>query len=273
MTNVVDLSSLKGVAEPLLSLTGISKSFGGVQALHNATINVSRGTIHALIGPNGAGKTTLFNIAAGVVSQSSGCVIFQGHDVSGLSSQQRAAAGLQRTFQNLQTFWELTALEIVMVGQHLNWEHGFWKSLFAAPSIQHANAQARLVAEQMLERVGIAHLRNEYPGGMSYGALKRLDVARALAAGPTLLLMDEPAAGLNPSETSAMGELIRQIAGEGITVLLVEHDMKLVMNIAEWVIVLNHGTVLTEGAPRDVSQNPEVVSAYLGASRIARRRR
>jgi branched-chain amino acid transport system ATP-binding protein len=259
-------------AQPLLSLTGVSKSFGGLQALQNASFEVRQGTIQALIGPNGAGKTTVFNIAAGVVHPSSGRVLFQGRDISALSSQQRAAAGLQRTFQNLHTFWELTALEIVMVGQHLNCEHGFWKSLLAVPSVQKANAKARLVAEHMLERVGIAHLANEYPGAMSYGALKRLDVARALAADPTLLLMDEPAAGLNPSETSAMGELIRQIAGEGVTVLLVEHDMTLVMNIAEWVVVLNHGNVLAQGAPRDVSQNPDVVRAYLGASGIARRR-
>jgi branched-chain amino acid transport system ATP-binding protein len=258
-------------SRPLLEVRNLSRSFGGVKAVEDVSFVVNAGRINALIGPNGAGKTTLFNLVAGVVRPSAGHVALGERDVTELSTAERAIAGLQRTFQNVQTFSELTALESVMVGAHLRSDARFLAALLNLPTIRRANAAASARAEKLLHRVGLDAFRNSRPDAMPYGALKRLDIARALAAEPKLLLMDEPAAGLNPAETAAMRDLIADISRQGVTVLLVEHDMKLVMSIAEAIVVLDHGQKLAEGTPDEIRRNPDVVRAYLGGG-ITRRR-
>jgi branched-chain amino acid transport system ATP-binding protein len=255
----------------LLEIRNLSRAFGGVKAVDDVSFVVNAGRIHALIGPNGAGKTTLFNLVAGVVRPSAGHVLLRERYVTELSTAERAQAGLQRTFQNLQTFSELTALESVMVGAHSRSDTSFLKALFNLPAIRRANAEARDRAEMLLQHVGLDAYRSSRPDAMPYGALKRLDIARALAAEPKLLLMDEPAAGLNPAETATMRDLIADIARQGVTVLLVEHDMKLVMSIAETIVVLDHGQKLAEGTPDEVRRSPEVIRAYLGGG-VTRRR-
>jgi len=261
------------IAAPLLTVTGLTKRFGGVAAVDDVSFTVEPGRIHALIGPNGAGKTTLFNLVAGVLPPSAGRAMLAGQDMTDLLPADRARAGLQRTFQNLQIFSELSAMGNVMAGGHLRTRHGFLACLFGLPSIRRANAEAADRAEALMRRVGLGeHLRSPATG-LSYGMLKRLEIARALAAEPRLLLLDEPAAGLNHSETNEIDALIRSVVADGVTVLLVEHDMKLVMSLSDHIVVLDHGRKIAEGTPEVVRRDPAVVQAYLGAGGVRRRRR
>jgi branched-chain amino acid transport system ATP-binding protein len=258
---------------PLLSVAGLIKEFGGLRAVDDVSFDVMPGRIHTLIGPNGAGKTTLFDLVAGVIAPTSGRVTFAGADITRLPPMRRARAGLQRTFQNLQTFSELSAIENVMVGRHLHSRSGFLPSLLGLPGVRRSNREAQEAAEGLMRTVGLSAYLGARADSLPYGALKRLDIARALAARPRLLLLDEPAAGLNPSETAAMTDLIRMIAADGITVLLVEHDMKLVMSLSEHIVVLDRGRKLAEGTPEAVRADPAVVTAYLGSGVIRRRRK
>jgi branched-chain amino acid transport system ATP-binding protein len=260
-------------ATALLTVTGLTKRFGGVAAVDEVSFNVEPGRIHALIGPNGAGKTTLFNLVAGVLAPSAGRVSLAGQDVTDLSPAERARAGLQRTFQNLQIFSELSAIGNVMAGGHLRTKHGFLACLLGLPSIRRADAEAADRAEILMRRVGLGDQLDAPATGLSYGMLKRLEIARALAAEPRLLLLDEPAAGLNHSETNEIDGLIRSVVADGITVLLVEHDMKLVMSLSDHIVVLDHGRKIAEGTPELVRHDPAVVQAYLGAGGGRRRRR
>jgi branched-chain amino acid transport system ATP-binding protein len=258
---------------PLLEVAGLVKEFGGVHAVDDVSFHVVPGRIHALIGPNGAGKTTLFNLVAGVTAPTSGRVMFAGADITALPPMLRARAGLQRTFQNLQTFGELSAIENVMVGRHLHSGAGFLPAMLGLPGVRRSNRQAAAAAEALMRTVGLAAYLGARADSLPYGALKRLDIARALAAAPRLLLMDEPATGLNTAETAAMMELIRGIAAGGVTVLLVEHDMKLVMNLSEHIVVLDRGRKLAEGTPEAVRADPAVIAAYLGSGAVRRRRK
>jgi branched-chain amino acid transport system ATP-binding protein len=258
---------------PPLSAKSLVKRFGGVAAVDDVTIEIGRDEIVGLIGPNGAGKTTLFDLVAGVIAPTSGRVMFAGADVTRLPPMLRARAGLQRTFQNLQTFGELSAIENVMVGHHLHSRSGFLPSLLGLPDVRRSNREAQEAAEGLMRTVGLSAYLGARADSLPYGALKRLDIARALAARPHLLLLDEPAAGLNPSETAAMTELIRMIAADGITVLLIEHDMKLVMSLSEHIVVLDRGRKLAEGTPEAVRADQAVVAAYLGSGAIRRRRK
>ena len=257
----------------LLSVRGLGKRFGGLAAVEDVSFDVSPGRIHALIGPNGAGKTTLFNLVAGVLAPSSGQVVLAGADITALTPARRAVAGLQRTFQNLQIFSELSAIENVMVGGHLRTPHSFLGCLFGLPAIRRANAEAADRAEALMHRVGLGAHLSARATSLSYGMLKRLEIARALAAAPSLLLLDEPAAGLNAAETNDIDELIRSVVADGVPVLLVEHDMKLVMSLSDHIVVLDHGRKIAEGAPDSVRQNPAVVQAYLGVGVTRRKRR
>jgi branched-chain amino acid transport system ATP-binding protein len=259
-------------AVPLLTMAGLTKEFGGVHAVDDVSFDVVPGRIHALIGPNGAGKTTLFNLVAGVTAPTAGRVIFAGRDITGLPPVQRARAGLQRTFQNLQTFGELSAIENVMVGRHLHSHTGFLSALIGLPGVRRSNRAAQDAAERLMRTMGLSAYLGARADALPYGALKRLDIARALAAEPRLLLMDEPAAGLNPAETAVMMDLIRTIAAGGVTVVLVEHDMKLVMNLSEHIVVLDRGRKLAEGPPDAVRANKAVIEAYLGSGATRRRR-
>ncbi len=249
----------------LLEVDGLTKSFGGLSAIESLAFNVAEGQIHSIIGPNGAGKTTLFNMISGLYSPSAGRIRYSGRDVTGAAPHMLAAAGISRTFQNLQVFFNMSAIENVMVGRHLHENRNLFATLVRLPAIARGNAEARERAADLMSYVGLGAYVRVDPGSMPYGALKRLEIARALAAQPRLLLLDEPAAGLNPRETGEIDQLIQKVKDSGVTVVLVEHDMKLVMNISDRILVLNYGRKLAEGDSDEVRRNPEVVAAYLGA--------
>ncbi|HEX5999248.1 MAG TPA: ABC transporter ATP-binding protein [Hyphomicrobiaceae bacterium] len=249
----------------LLQVEGLAIHFGGLAAVDDLSFEVPPGRIYSIIGPNGAGKTTLFNMISGVYHAGSGRIRFAGQDVTGLEPHRLARLGLSRTFQNLQIFFRLTALENVMVGRHLHEPKGILAHALRLPSVRRANRDCAAKAHDLLKFVGLGPDAERIAGGLPYGALKRLEIARALASEPRLLLLDEPAAGCNPVETEAIDGLIQQIARQGITVALVEHDMKLVMKISDRILVLDRGRRLAEGSAAEVRANPDVVRAYLGS--------
>jgi branched-chain amino acid transport system ATP-binding protein len=248
-----------------LAVNDVAISFGGVVAVAGVSFVVAPREIFAIIGPNGAGKTTLFNIIAGHYRPSRGRVTLQGDDVTGLAPHLLARHGLSRTFQNLQVFFRMTAAENVMVGRHLHERRALLPHLFALPSVLRQNRATRRKAEELLAFVGLSALADQPAGTMPYGALKRLEIARALATEPKVLLLDEPAAGCNAVETEEIDAVIQKVAASGVAVVLVEHDMKLVMKISSCIHVLDQGRTLAEGTAAEVRANPEVVKIYLGA--------
>ncbi|CCG41222.1 ABC transporter ATP-binding protein [Magnetospirillum molischianum] len=248
----------------LLRIENLSKEFGGVHAIEDLSFTVDPGTIHSIIGPNGAGKTTLFNLMTGVYAPSAGRVLFQGKPVTGRKPFELAAMGMSRTFQNLQIFFNMTVLENVMVGHHLHLDCRLIPSLLTLPGLRRRDREARDTCAALLEFVGLSRYLDADAAQMPYGALKRLEIARALAAGPRLLLLDEPAAGLNATESREIDDVIKRIAASGVTVVLVEHDMKMVMGISDHILALDYGRKLAEGTPAEVRANPEVIAAYLG---------
>ena len=248
----------------LLAAKGISIGFGGVQALSDVTFAVEPGEIFAIIGPNGAGKTTLFNVISGLYAAQQGRVTLKGEEVTGLPAHVLARRGLSRTFQNLQIFFRMTAAENVMVGRHLHERRNVIAHLFTLPSVLRQNADTRAKAEELLRFVDIAAFAGRPAGTLPYGALRRLEIARALAAEPEVLLLDEPAAGCNPVETAEIDELIQKIASTGVAVVLVEHDMKLVMKISRRIHVLDQGRSIAEGTAEEIRSNAQVITAYLG---------
>jgi branched-chain amino acid transport system ATP-binding protein len=247
-----------------LSAEGIGISFGGVIALADVSFSVEPGEIFAIIGPNGAGKTTLFNIVSGLYPPQQGSVRLKGEDVTRLPPHLLARRGLSRTFQNLQIFFRMSAVENVMVGRHLHEDRNLVAHLFALPAVFRQNHATRAKGEELLNFVGMAGLDERPAGALPYGALRRLEIARALASEPKVLLLDEPAAGCNPVETEEIDELIQKIAAQGIAVVLVEHDMKLVMKISRRIHVLNQGRTIAEGTASEVRLDQEVIAAYLG---------
>lgn len=246
----------------MLSVKSLSRSFGGVSAVDNVSFDVKHGHVHAVIGPNGAGKTTLFNLISGVYEPSSGQVFLDKAEVTGIPPEALAQRGMCRTFQNLQICMNMTACENVMLGAHLHSNPGLWAGFFGWT--RNADKKLEDKAHELMDYVGIGSARGAHATQLSFGVLKRLEIARALAANPRILLLDEPAAGLNDSETHAVGELIRKIAAGGTTVLLVEHDMKMVMSISDHIVVLDQGKKLAEGTAQQVRSNPDVIAAYLG---------
>ena len=248
----------------LLRAENLTRRFGGVSALEGVDLDLARGAVHAVIGPNGAGKTTLLNVLSGIYRPHTGRIVFDDLDVTARAPHEFATAGIARTFQNLQIFFNMTALENVMAGRWLRSRSSLACALLRFPSFRKIEEECRAAAEALMEDVGLARWLGARADSMPYGALKRLEIARALASDPKMLLLDEPAAGLNPSETREIDELIRRIAARGITVVLVEHNMKLVMGVAEHVVVLDYGRKLAEGDPRSVSGDARVIEAYLG---------
>ncbi|MBV7483477.1 ABC transporter ATP-binding protein [Bordetella sp. BOR01] len=247
----------------MLEVQGLTRFFGGVAAVQDVSFTVSAGDVHAVIGPNGAGKTTLFNLISGVYTPSAGRVLLDGRDVGGLTPDRLARRGVSRTFQNLQVCMNMTACENVMLGAHLRQRGGLTAGLLALtrPSDRRLADQA----QAWMEMAGVGAYGGHHASQLSFGVLKRLEIARALAGEPRLLLLDEPAAGLNDSETAELTALIRRIAESGITVLLVEHDMHMVMGISDQILVLDHGKKLAEGTAQQVRENTKVIEAYLGA--------
>ena len=248
----------------ILETDRLTVSFGGVRAVDGIGIAVESGRVFSIIGPNGSGKTTLFNLISGVYTPNDGSIRFAGETVTGLEPDQLARRGLSRTFQNLQIFSRMSVLENVMVGHHRHEDTGILADLVHWPSVRRQNAATREVALAALARVGLADEAGRASASLSYGALKRLEIARALASDPKLLLLDEPAAGCNPVETQEIDRVIRSLVKDGITVMLVEHDMRLVMNISDRVHVLARGRTLAEGTPEEVRSNAAVIEAYLG---------
>jgi branched-chain amino acid transport system ATP-binding protein len=248
----------------ILEAASLSIAFGGVCAVDKVSLTVEQGMVFSIIGPNGAGKTTLFNIFSGLYVPDEGHVNLAGQDVTGLAAHRLARLGLSRTFQNLQIFFRMTALENVMVGRHVHEVTSTLGDLLHLPSVSRQNRSTRKSALAALVRVGLADHADNPAASLAYGSLRRLEIARALAVEPRLLLLDEPAAGCNPIETQQLEGIIRQIAEDGVTVILVEHDMRLVMNISDRIHVLANGRTLAEGTAAEIRSDPAVVGAYLG---------
>ncbi|HEY7460153.1 MAG TPA: ABC transporter ATP-binding protein [Xanthobacteraceae bacterium] len=257
----------------ILEVERLSIAFGGVHAVNEVSLAVPAGMVFSIIGPNGAGKTTLFNVISGIYVPQLGCVRLAGEEVTGLSPDRLARRGLSRTFQNLQLFSRMTALENVMVGRHRHESTGILSELLHLPSVSRQNRLTRDAALSALARVGLANDAEQPAGSLAYGALKRLEIARALASEPKLLLLDEPAAGCNPVETRGLEEVIRSIVAEGVTVVLVEHDMRLVMNVSDRIHVLASGRSLAEGTAAEIQSNLAVMEAYLGVDHSRERAR
>ncbi len=249
---------------PLLEVSGLYKAYGGVVPVREVGFSISRGKVHALIGPNGAGKTTLLNLLSGHAKPDRGSIRFNGSEVAGLPAWRIAEAGMGRTFQNLKLFGNMSVLDNVLIGAHMHVDAPFWHALLASPRARHAEAQARAGAMALLDQLGLGARAQDNAASLPYGMQRRLEIARALATGPRLLLLDEPAAGLNPQETHELGDVIRRIQSSGITVLLIEHHMDLVMGISDHVIVLDYGEKIAEGKPEEIRRNTKVITAYLG---------
>ncbi len=247
-----------------LSLSGVSRAFGGVRALDEATFTVEGGEVHGLIGPNGAGKTTLLNLISGLLRPTGGKIEFDGRRIDRLAPHRIAGLGVARTYQNIRLFAGLSAADNVVVGQHLRRHAPFWRRLLLLPSARREEERARAGAEATLERVGMRE-RAEAPAfSLSYGEQRRIEIARALAAQPRLLLLDEPTAGMNPNEAASVARLVREVAREGRAVLLIEHNVRLVMELCDRITVLNFGKVIARGTPAEVANDPAVIAAYLG---------
>ena len=249
----------------MLEVKDLSIHFGGVKAVQNVSFNIDAGIVYAVIGPNGAGKTTLFNLITGVYKPTSGEIKLDGESIGGKSPNELATRGVARTFQNLQICMNMSAIENVMVGAHLRLDRNLIKAALRLPTLRKRDAEARAEAAELMRFVGLDAFVDSRADAMPYGALKRLEIARALAMKPRLIFLDEPAAGLNPKETIDVDHLVRKIADSGVTVVLVEHDMKMVMNLSDRILVLDYGKKLAEGTGEEVRRNPDVIAAYLGA--------
>ena len=258
------------MSEPILKVTGLSKNFGGIKAIDNVDLDIHPGEIVALIGPNGAGKTTFFNCLTGIYTPSSGDIHLHNPKtakatrLNGMKPNKITEKGMARTFQNIRLFPTMSVLENVMIGRHCRTHSLIFGAIFRNPATRREESEIIETSYEILEKVGLAKQVNEEARNLPYGAQRRLEIARALATEPFLLLLDEPAAGMNPQETEALVSLIRKICEEGHSILLIEHDMKLVMSLSDRIFVMDYGKKIAQGTPEEVRSNPAVIKAYLG---------
>jgi ABC-type branched-subunit amino acid transport system ATPase component len=251
----------------LLEVDGLARAFGGVRAVDGASFEVRAGEVHGLIGPNGAGKTTVLNLVSGLIAPTGGEIRLDGRPIEGIAPHRIAALGVARTFQNIRLFSELSARDNVLVGQHLRRrDASLTARLLALPASLREEREARERAMALLERIGLADRAHEKAKNLSYGEQRRVEIARALASGPRLLLLDEPTAGMNPVEVDHVAALIEQLAAAGHAVLLIEHNVRLVMDVCDRITVLSFGKVISRGTPAEVARDPAVIDAYLGSA-------
>ena len=248
----------------LLQASDITMRFGGLTAVDHVNMEVHKGEIVGIIGPNGAGKTTFFNIITGLYTPTEGKVYFGGKEITGLKPHVITSLGLTRTFQNIRLFQSMTVIENVMVGMYCREKDTFLKSIFSLPSHHRAERETEKKALELLELTGLDRYRYEYASSLPYGLQRRLEIARAIASNPEIVMLDEPAAGMNEQETTDLTAFIKQLQSLGYTILLIEHDMRLVMSITERIYVLNYGEMIATGTPEEIRSNPDVIEAYLG---------
>ena len=253
------------MSQALLEVSGLTMRFGGLLAVNNVALRIDKGQVVSIIGPNGAGKTTVFNCLTGFYQPTSGSVRFQGEEVSGLPGFRIARKGMVRTFQHVRLFKEMTAVENLLVAQHMHLNSNFLAGLLKTPGFRRSEREAMQLAAYWLEQVDLLDVANRPAGTLAYGQQRRLEIARCMMTKPSLLMLDEPAAGLNPKETDDLKALISLLRDQhAVSVLLIEHDMKLVMSISDHIFVINQGTPLADGTPQQVHNNPDVIKAYLG---------
>lgn len=259
-----NVSATAGSNEVLLELKDIGISFGGLRAVDQLSFKVNKGEIVGLIGPNGAGKTTVFNMITGVYQPTDGKIYWRGQDITGIAPHLVAKVGIRRTFQTIRLFQDMTVLENVVAGDHLNIKQKWWQGLLNTPFQRNEEKILKQKAMDILEQLDLADVAHEIATSLPYGAQRRVEMARTLVADPELIILDEPAAGLNEQESAELNKTIKQIRDSGITVILVEHDMSVVMNVTDNIIVINFGKKIAEGNPEHIRTNPQVIEAYLG---------